>query len=79
MANLVLLALLRWFGGDAQREKAKSRITSRDDTTVIQHSKKICFWINPKKVLNWLNSASLSWTEVRSCEKSCEVQGFLFD
>ena len=58
MANLVLLALLGWSGGDAQREKTKSRVTLRDNTTVIWHSKKLYFWINPKKVLNQLNFAS---------------------
>ena len=63
-------------GGDAQRERTKSRVTSREGTTVVWHSKKLCFWINPKEVLNWLNSASWVGLE-KSREKSREVQGFL--
>ena len=51
---------------------------SRDGITVIWHSEKLCFWINPEEVLNWLNSAS--WVELeKSREKLREVQGFLFD
>ena len=78
MANLVLLALLGWSGGDAQREKTKSCVSSRDDTTVIWYSKKLYFWINPKEMLNQLNSAS--GVELRKLyKKSREVQEFLFN
>ena len=48
----MLLALLGWFGGDAQCEKTKSRVTSHDDIMVIWHSEKLCFRINPEEVLN---------------------------
>ena len=51
---------------------------SRDDTTVIRHSKKLYFRINPEQMLNWLNFAS--WDKLRKlCEKSRELQRFLFN
>ena len=44
---------------------------------VIWHFEKLCFWINSKEMLYRLNFAS--WVKLRkSCEKSREVQGFLF-
>ena len=76
MTNLVLTALLSWLGGNVQHEQKKSRAWSRNDTTDICHSKKLCFWRNLKEMLNQLNSAS--WVEKKSREKSFEVQGFLF-
>ena len=36
---------------------------SRDDTTVIWHFKKFCFWINPDELLYQLNFAN--WVELK--------------
>ena len=51
---------------DAQRERKKSRDTSRDDTSGIWRSEKLRFWRNPEDVLNRLNSVSWDWVRSRA-------------
>ena len=43
-------------GGDAQHEQKKSCDGSRNDTTDIFRSKKLCFWKNYEELFNQLNS-----------------------
>ena len=71
MTDLVLTTLLGWLGKNTQREQKKLCNRSCDNTTIIRHSKKLCFWKNHKEVFNWLNFAS--WAEERSREKSRDV------
>ena len=66
MVNLIPSILLSWSGGDAQRERKKSRVASRDascdDILAFRRSKNLCFWRNPEDVCNQLNS--MSWVEL---------------
>ena len=58
-------------------KQKKSHARSYDNSMDIWRSKKLQFEEESWGVLNQLNSAS--WAEKRSCEKSGELQGFLFD
>ena len=64
--DLMTLAFVKWSTyyqtrlnrEDAQRERKKSRDTSRDDTLGLWRSKKLRFRRNPGDVFNRLNSMS---------------------
>ena len=62
---------LGWTKGNTQREQKKSRVTSCDDTTVIQYSKEIVHFEKSQRCVQSTQLRELSCTNEVMCKVTC--------